>query len=471
MEAVFFQLRTDGTGATIGEPVQIGKMPGTGALSYSQPEYRKTQQGGLIRWEIDVPVVPIEPTNNSFDIDLMRDGVNAYLSDVLTMMNFAPVEVHDLPNGETFVTTRKQQSGDLIVKDFSSSRTIDTGVVLSDARVIEDSLMMAGGVVLRFVFIKPASLQLPSQRWVSFRVRAGGTGAETSRINLTDNGAQSSRLTRITPDPDGILRRVTVRTWYRSESGTRNYSSILAYVETMKSALKWSPPVIKTNNQGRGIVLNTRDNFGDLTLDASYNGSAVATLIQNATLEDARVVGSDGAGGVEVEYVFITVPAEHRPTLRYFRFRILNNGTGAHRKTVPLGVNDPESGWLGELEMYGQGKLTVAKVRVWMPNDHGATTLLNVQAKAVGVANDCEFVPPQVKDLPRGKAIMPNIHNNFGALMYHTSYVSDSSNTGTVVLSNCTMYEPPQVFDSRNEDGVGMQFTFARVSDSSRVVS
>lgn len=471
VEAIFFQRRTDGTGSTIGNAIQIGKLPGSGPLSFAQPEYRKSQQGAVIRWEIDVPVIPFEPTGTEFDLSLMRDAINAYLSSILGDMNFAPVEVRTLPNGKVYIAFRNQQRGDLIVQDFNGTRTIETDVVISDARIIEEEVMMAGGMVVRFIFVKEATLQRPSQRWCSFRIRAGGTGSESAQVNLVDSGVQSSRLTTFDRESNGIQQRLLVRAWYSSEAGSRTLSAIQSYIDSKKTEMLWAPPVLKVAADGRGIYLNTRNNFGDVTLDSAHGGSASVTLLQNCTLEDARVINSDEAGGVQIEFAFVNVRPEYQPTLRYFRFRMRNNGAGSHKKTVPLGINDPESAWLGELQYLGQGRLTIARVRTWMPNDHGVTTLLNVQAKAEGIRNDCEFIPPIVKDLPRGKAVMPNIQNNFGDLMYHSSFISSSDSTGTVVLANCTMMEPPRVFDSLNEGGVGMEFIFGRVADSNKVTS
>jgi len=467
MESIFFQRRTDGINSNIGLPIQIGKLPGTGVGSYVQPEYRKTQQGGIIRWEVDVPVVPYEPTDNDYDLSLMREGINAYLSDLLKLMQFAPIELRTMPNGKNYVSFRNQQRGDLIVKTLFESEVIETNVAISDARIIEDEMMMSGGMVIRIVFVKESDLQLPDQRWASFRIRAGGTGSQLAQIAITDNGTQSSRLTTFEIDSAGPIQRLVISAWYSSEAGARSLASIIGYPDLKKADMLWSPVIIKNDSLGRPVILNTRNNFGDITIDSGFQGSAVITLLQNAVLQDIAIVSYDEGGGVQIQYTFISVKAEFRPPLRYFRFRISNSPT----VTVPLGVNDPESAWLGELSVYGSGKLTLATVRSWMPNDHGATELLDVQSKGEAIRNACRFSPPLLKDMPRGKAIMPKIQNNFGTLYYSNSYLSGSETSGTMVLTNCTMMEPPKVFESLNEGGVGMEFTFGRVADSNRVTT
>lgn len=468
VEQLFFQRKTDGTGSALGSPVQIGRLPGTGLHSYVQGEYRAEVQDGLIRWVCRVPVIPMEPNDASYDIAAMRDAVNAYVSSALTDMQFAPVETVTLPNGKRYVRTRRQQRGDLYVKTFDSERVIVSNVAIAEANIVDGEPMHAGGMVVEFVFVQEHASALPSQRWCSFRIRAGGTGSQQSRVNLVDSGTQSSRLTVFDRQQDGIIQRFIVRTTYSAENGARSMAQVLSHLGSQQAAMVYAQPILRTNGKGQGLFLNVHDNFGDVTLDDAYNGSTVTTLIQNVTLESARVVDSDEQGGVTVEYAFVNVRPEFTPEARYFRFR-MKSASGSHKKTVPLGIDDPESSWLGELEYFGRDKLTLARVRVWMPNDHGDTTLLNIQAKAEGIRNDCEFKPPLVKDLPRGFAYMPNVHTNFGDLYVHTSYVSSSSTSGTVVLSDCCMMEPPRVFDSLNDGGVGMEFVFGRVADSSAI--
>lgn len=468
IEGAFFQRKTDGTG-TVLDNTQLGVLPGVGLASFNVPEYRKTQIGGLIRWEIDAIVVPVEPNVN--DIALMRDQINAYITNQLNTFGFRPVEIVTLPNGKLYVRTRRQQRGDLIAVDaFSVQRVLDTNVAISEISIIENDAMPHGGMKVRYVFIKESDQALPEQRWVSFRRRNGGTGSFTgTEVNLTPAETQSSRLTQFSRQTDGPLQRLSVRVWYASEFGTRTLASILAHVDSQKSLMQWSQPIIRGVKHGHARILNTRNNFGDVYLTDVHGGVATQTLIQNVQLEDARVVRSDEQGGVEIEYTFINVRPEYTPDARYVRFRIRNNGTGSHRKTVPLTIDDGEAAWLWDFTYTGQGLLTVARVRVWMPNDHGDTELLNVQAKAEGIRNDCEFKPPVIKSLPRGKGIMPNLHDNFGDLVIHTSHIDSSSSVGDVLLDNCTLLEPPRIFDTLNENGVGMEFKFARIADSNEI--
>lgn len=471
IESVLFIRKTDGTGSILdATPQQLGILPGVGIASFSPPEYRKTQIGGLIRWEVDAIVVPIEPNVN--DLALMRDQVNAYIATQLDTWNYFPPEITTLPNGKLYIRTRGQSRGDLQAIDaFSIQRTLESDVALSEVSIIENDAMPHGGMKVRYVFVKEANEALPEQRWVSFRRRAGGTGSFTgTQTNLTPTGAQSSRLTTFGRQTDGPIQRFSVRVWYASEFGARTLAGILAHVDQQKAEMLWSQPIIRAvRGTGLARILNVRNNFGDVYLTDSHDGSATQTLIQNVQLEDARIIRSDEQGGVQIEYTFINVRPEYQPDSQYIRFRIRNGGTGSHRKTVPLTIDDTESAWLYDFTYTGQGLLTVAKVRVWMPNDHGDTTLLNVQAKAEGIRNDCEFKPPIIKALPRGKGIMPNIHDNFGDLVIHTSHIDSSSSTGTVLLDNCTLIEPPRIFDSMNENGVGMEFKFGRIADSNEI--
>ena len=467
LEGVYFARKTNGTGSSL-STIQLGTLPGFGAASHAIPEYRKTQVGGLIRWEIDCIVIPVEPMTN--DLESMRDEVNEYIAGFLNLNDFKPLDVKSFSNGRSFVRALGQQRGDLItLNQASTSRTLEADVALSDVRILDGEMMPHGGMTVRFIFVKETPIAMPSQRWCSFRIRAGGTGTESAQVNLTNDGVQSSRTTSIFQQTDGGLERLTVRTSYVSEFGTRTFQAIQDFASTKKVECLHSTPLLRTTRAGRFQALNTKDNYGDITLDASYGGSADDTIFANATLEDIRVLQNDEDGGVELEYTFVRVRPEFQSTSTYFRFRILSNGTGGHRKTVPLTLNDPESAWLGELDYFGTGKQTHCKIRVWMPNDHGATTLLNVQAKAEGIRNDAEFKPPLIKDLPRGKAIMPNISNNFGDVVQHTAYISSSDASGTVILDNCTMIEPPRIVDNLNEDGCMMEFTFGRIADSNEI--
>lgn len=466
IEGIFFDRLHQDTDARL-SLTQLGDLPGIGTNALAIPEYRKTQVGNMIRWEVDAIVIPVTPNNN--DIRLMRSAINEYVADFLNTNDWHPIDIRDLPNGQAYIRTRGQQRGNLFTLNASALETeIDTGVVLAEVDIIEDDMMPHGAMVVRFIFIKESTIATPTQKWCSFRIRVGGTGSETARTNLTDSGVQSSKLTQISRQTDGIIDRVTVRTYYASESGTRNQSTIQSYVFDQKEDMLWNPPQLRITPRGEGIYLNTKNNFGDLTLDATHGGSASETLLTNCTLADARIVNDDGAGGVEIEYEFVKVRPAFQPASQYIRFRIRSGGDGGTIATVPFTINDVEAAWLWDLIYQGEGLLTTATVRVWMPNDHGTTTLLNVQAKGEGIRNSCLFKPPLIKELPRGKGIMPNIHNNFGDLMIHTSYV-DAGVDGSVLLANCTMLEPPRISNSLNDGGAMITLKFGRIANSNAI--
>lgn len=467
VQGMYFQRRTGGTGSIL-STLQLGILPGVGIETMAMPEYRKTQEDGLEKWTVDAIVIPLTPNNG--DIVAMRSAINSYITDFYAQNDWKPVEKTKLHNGSVYIRTRGEQRGDLItVTATGVQATIDTDVVLESVEVKQEDTMPLGAMVVQFTYIKEATNQKPDQVWYSFRLRAGGTGAEQSQINMTDSGVQSSRLTQINRDSNGLLESIIITAAYTSEFGTRTQTAIQDFINTQKESMSWHPVNINVTPNGYGKILNTTDNFGDITVDSSHGGAASETLMANCTLSDVRIVSDDGAGGVDIEYTFVRVrPAFQAPT-KYMRFRIKTGGTGGHRSTIPFGVDDPDSAWLWKVHYQGEGLLTTISCQFWMPNDHGATSLLIVQAKGEGIRNACLFKPPLIKPLPRGKAIMPNLHQNFGDVVIHDSYINTSDASGDVLLANCTLLEPPRVENANNEGGCMITCKFGRIADSNEI--
>lgn len=67
---------------------------------------------------------------------------------------------------------------------------------------------------------------------------------------------------------------------------------------------------------------------------------------------------------------------------------------------------------------------------------------------------------PVVRQLGRGKAIMPNVYDNFGDLVM-ASLSGDST-----LLNNCTLFDATVDDDTAMVAGIALRLTFARVCDA-----
>lgn len=153
------------------------------------------------------------------------------------------------------------------------------------------------------------------------------------------------------------------------------------------------------------------------------------------------------------------------------RFQLRTGGTGSTiGSAVKLGFDDDEvsdratASWALQLD----GPLIRCIVDTFY---FGTESSVGTQASEIvirksaqeycnSIASLCQYRPHQVKELSRGKAVIPHVHEGWGDVqLLYASPVS-------VLLDNCTLESAEVVDDTPMLIGAALRFTFVRVRDS-----
>lgn len=152
------------------------------------------------------------------------------------------------------------------------------------------------------------------------------------------------------------------------------------------------------------------------------------------------------------------------------RFKRRTNGTGSVVSTTNLGA-DGASECRGTYTLDTQGGILIARCRIF----YFASTALDSEANVASarkaalayidtLQNSLVYRPPIVKPIARGKIVMPNIHDNFGDLVY---LLTDGSGE-TTILSNCTLADI-KVADDPGVEGIAIDLVFQKPSTAAAV--
>jgi hypothetical protein len=142
------------------------------------------------------------------------------------------------------------------------------------------------------------------------------------------------------------------------------------------------------------------------------------------------------------------------------KFERRTNGTGTVLDTTFLGHNETSTGAPAMWSFQPDGMLIKCVVETFYFAD---PTQTNAQQRvaAVKYIEDLRsallYRPIIVKELARGKAVMPRIVQNFGTLVLHSP--------STTLLTNCTLIEA-SVSDDVGINGIGIRLVFGRVADA-----
>lgn len=143
------------------------------------------------------------------------------------------------------------------------------------------------------------------------------------------------------------------------------------------------------------------------------------------------------------------------------RWQNRTNGTGTILSTVDLSV-DGSTAISGDYTPVPDEILNKVQVRAfYFPSGDETTEYDSNRAAIAGrveaLKTALKFKPPTVKRLARGVAVMPNIYNNFGDLVY------GPSSPYTVILANCCLLDI-SVEEDTNASGMSILMTFGKVA-------
>lgn len=154
--------------------------------------------------------------------------------------------------------------------------------------------------------------------------------------------------------------------------------------------------------------------------------------------------------------------------LTYASFQLKTDGTGATiGSPIKLGFADDEASdlcvaqWSYKLE----GPLIKATIDTFY---FGANASIGTEASELAIRKllkryadtisaSCQYRPYTVKQLARGKAVIPHVHQGWGDLQL--AYDIDPA---YVILANCTL-ESAEVIDDVELTAAGLRFTFVGV--------
>lgn len=155
------------------------------------------------------------------------------------------------------------------------------------------------------------------------------------------------------------------------------------------------------------------------------------------------------------------------------RFDRRDGGTGTVLDTTYLGKDDTITGTAQEkaqipmgFSMTAADRLTKISVEgMYFDADLNMTTdqrqaRLNAAKWVEDIRAACVFTPPTYRELPRGKALMVNVANNFGDVV--ADKITPSGHD-LVLLSNCCLLAA-EVTDDVGVAGIKCLFTFGRVA-------
>lgn len=157
--------------------------------------------------------------------------------------------------------------------------------------------------------------------------------------------------------------------------------------------------------------------------------------------------------------------------LLYCKFVRRTNGTGTVLSTTQLGSveGDPCP---AAFFAYPEGPLSMVRVQVHYfsaPASDSPAHLAAARLAASAYLDSLRLAllhqEPVVHNLPRGRAVMPNIGNNFGDLIYYTDLLDASGLSGTTILANCTLFSA-SVVDDPGIEGLTLDLVFGKVSAS-----
>lgn len=158
------------------------------------------------------------------------------------------------------------------------------------------------------------------------------------------------------------------------------------------------------------------------------------------------------------------------------RFQLKTDGTGATIGTpVKLGFDDDDSNDLAPatFELKCEGPLIRAIVNTYyfgavaaIGNEDTEFSIRQAAQRHVdAVATSLNYRPYTVKELARGKAVIPHIHQGWGDLQMDTYMGGVLPSTYDVILANCTL-ESVEIVDDPNLIGIAVRFTFVATRDS-----
>lgn len=154
--------------------------------------------------------------------------------------------------------------------------------------------------------------------------------------------------------------------------------------------------------------------------------------------------------------------------LTYAQFQLKTGGTGSNIGfPIKLGFSDDETSDLcvARWEFKLEGPLIKAVVDTFyigaesqVDSESGSLAIRKLLKRyADTISASCQYRPYTVKELSRGKAVIPHVHEGWGDLQL--LYDIDPAYT---ILANCTL-ESAEVVDDVDRNAAGVRFTFATV--------
>lgn len=152
----------------------------------------------------------------------------------------------------------------------------------------------------------------------------------------------------------------------------------------------------------------------------------------------------------------------------YAQFQLKTGGTGSTiGSPIKLGFADDEAFDLcvARWEIKLEGPLIKAIVDTFyfgaeaqVSSESGALAIMkSLKLYADSIATSCQYRPYTVKELSRGKAVIPHVHEGWGDLQL----VHDSDPTYTI-LANCTL-ESAELIEDSDLIGAAIRFTFTTI--------